>query len=134
MDKDFARGETINALIDAAYAGRISRRRFFKALVAIGVTVVAARDMAEHAALAQAVQDAQLAALKSEYDYIIAGAGSAGCVMAHRLSQNGRSSVLLIEGGGTDIEQEKIADSRLTHVTRHRHRLGLQVHAPGTSE
>jgi choline dehydrogenase len=113
MREDFVRGETINALIDAAYAGRISRRKFFKALIAAGIAAAAARDMAEHAALAQAVQGAQLAALKSEYDYVIVGAGSAGCVMAHRLSQDGRSSVLVIEGGGTNIEQEKIADSRL---------------------
>ena len=51
--------------------------------------------------------------LKSEYDYVIVGAGAAGCVMAHRLSQDGRSRVLLIEGGGTGIGQEKITDPRL---------------------
>jgi choline dehydrogenase len=112
MNEDFIRGEAINALIDAAYAGRISRRKFLKALIAAGITATAARDMVEHAALAQSVQGALLADLKSEYDYVIVGAGSAGCIMAHRLSQNGRSSVLVIEGGGTDINQEKIADPR----------------------
>ena len=69
--------------------------------------------MAEHAALAQSVQGAALANLKSEYDYVIVGAGSAGCVMANRLSQDGRTTVLLIEGGGTNIEQEKISDPRV---------------------
>ena len=44
---------------------------------------------------------------------MIVGAGAAGSAMAHRLSQDGRSRVLLIEGGGTDIGQEKIADPRL---------------------
>ena len=42
------------------------------------------------------------AALLAEADFIVVGAGSAGCILASRLCENPANRVILVEAGGAD--------------------------------
>jgi choline dehydrogenase len=84
-------------------AGQIDRRRFLRLAVASGIESAFAVALADQAMAAAAVQGHGERSIAASYDYIVIGAGSAGCTIAARLSEDAACRVLLIEAGGADI-------------------------------
>ncbi len=45
--------------------------------------------------------------LEGDFDYIVVGAGTAGCIMANRLSADPKNRVLILEAGGMIISARR---------------------------
>ena len=72
----------------------------------------------------------------SKFDFIVVGAGSAGCVIANRLSEDERNQVLLIEAGGLDNSLNIRIPVLVANILRDQHftwpfMTEPQVHANG---
>lgn len=77
-------------------SGRLSRRGFIQAATALGVVASAPLVLGSRHARASAAD---------QYDYVIIGAGSAGCALAARLAEDSSKNILVIEAGPADSHQ-----------------------------
>ena len=100
MDND----DQLDRLERSLITGRINRRAFIAGAVATGlVSGTAAQALADDLDDARITQDKNTRALKRTYDYVIVGAGSAGCALVGTLAKRDPSAqILLLEAGGWD--------------------------------
>ena len=93
--------EAVQALVDRASRGALDRRTLLSVAAALGVASLVGPGLIDDALAAGANQAGNREALKAAYDYVVVGAGAAGCIIASRLAQ-ARASVLVVEAGGDD--------------------------------
>ena len=95
-----SKNEAKQLLLDQLAAGRLTRRRFLS-MVGAATAAGAFGPLLDEVFAAGANQEERRASLQARYDFIVVGAGAAGCVLGAELSASG-AQVLVIESGGPD--------------------------------
>jgi choline dehydrogenase len=104
-ERDDKQQRLVASLQRRAAAGHIDRRGFLQLVAVLGLEPALAVGLADQVMAGPFVQGRNGPNIEASYDYIVVGAGSAGCTIAARLSANPACRVLLIEAGGADISR-----------------------------
>ncbi|MBI4940511.1 MAG: GMC family oxidoreductase N-terminal domain-containing protein [Actinobacteria bacterium] len=106
--------DRLDHLERALIAGRITRRAFVAGALATGLLAAeAVPALADELDTIRAVQARNRSSLKKAYDYVVVGAGSAGCALVGTLAKREPGAqILLIEAGDWDTA-ESVLDPRL---------------------
>jgi choline dehydrogenase len=115
--------------------GRINRRGFIKAALATGVVAASwIEALADELDAIRANQDKRRASLATSYDYIVVGAGSAGCSLVGSLAQNSSAKILVLEAGEWDTAAS-IQDPRVwfTNLGTERDWGDVSIPSPGVN-
>jgi len=95
--------EVVEGLLDQVAAGVLDRRGFLARAAFAGLAGLIDCAAADQAFAASEVQAANRRVLKRAYDYVVVGAGAAGCLIAARLAEAGAEVLLVESGGGDDL-------------------------------
>jgi choline dehydrogenase len=105
--------EKLDRLEGALIAGRIGRRTFIVGALATGLMAAGALEArADELDDMRQVQASNRASLRRSYDYVVVGAGSAGCALVGTLAKDPSARILLIEAGDWDTAPS-VDDPRL---------------------
>jgi choline dehydrogenase len=93
--------EALEITLDKLARGGLDRRRFLEVAGSFGLIASLNAAGLDQALAASETQQANRARIRDSYDYVVVGAGTAGCILAAGLAEAG-ADILLVEAGGSD--------------------------------